>query len=598
MEITERNPHTHETVEPELLFFLGAGASVAAGVPDTFNLVNEFLQDLEKRRKKPELEHCKKILEILEKSELASDGKVDVELLLEALDQLENINDCIPLKFFRVSDCVLGPYIESRAKRHLKNELEGFIKKTGLVSKDDIQYLKDLLLFIEEQPPKPLDIFSVNYDICIEQFCDTFEKEYVDGFYLKWEPKSLNRPGVDVRLHKIHGSIIWYRTDKGSHVKIPIQSEKAEIKLTTGEKASALILYPMRKLEYTEPLMDLLMILKRKLRRARFAFVVGYSFRDDQIRRIFWNAARKNKELILFLVSPNAHEVYEERLRNYDTSIPSDLEGRVICLPYKFEEVLHLLKNRYLKELKRGLNLERKSATRENQGLAADWQSCLDPFINCEYLDKIQQLHEKGAWKHYIELPTSTGVRVARTAFKVFLTSLTSNNDSHKKRWFFELIHSFFDLFDDTRLTVRCRQTQFGLEIEPLFTLPDQSYLTFKRCFELIQSMLDECNSKAVLMKDEQTSDLNRVEEALRDLLVYFNWFGEGKIALRQYQKMRKEGHPKLVNQVKEEMGKQSPLTEKIGGILDQIERQELKKIVNKTKFVFADTLKLLEKSP
>lgn len=100
-----------------VLFFLGAGASVAAGVPDTFKLVDEFLIDLKAKKKKENLEFCKKILRLLVRSGLASDGKVDVELLLETFDQLENLANCIPLKFFKSARAKLHYVVESQAKR-------------------------------------------------------------------------------------------------------------------------------------------------------------------------------------------------------------------------------------------------------------------------------------------------------------------------------------------------------------------------------------------------------------------------------------------------------------------------------------------------
>jgi len=582
-----------ETTEPEFLFFLGAGASVAAGVSDTFNLVNDFLRDLETtNREKSKLEQCKKILEILEKSELASDGKVDVELLLEALDQLENINECIPLSFFRVNECVLGSDMKSHAN-YLKKKLQDFIKKTGLVGKDDVKYLKDLLLFIEERPHKPLDIFSVNYDICIEQFCETFEKEYVDGFYLKWEPSSLKRQDVDVRLHKIHGSIIWYQTDRGSYVKLPIQSKEAQVELTTGEKASTLILYPMRKLEYTVPLMDLLMILKEKLSRVKFAFVVGYSFRDNQIRQIFWNAAKKNKELILILVSPSAQNVYEKRLRNYEKGIPSELEGRVICLPYKFEKALPLLKNLYLKGLKQGLNQEKGCNDQENQGATdVPWEACMLPFVNCEYVDKIKWILQKGAWEKFIEGKVLS--YVIETAFKAFLTSLISNDDSYQSIWVRKLNNTLSKIFTVDNLNVELPNIHFEDEtrswteivIRPIFRAKDQAF-HFATCSELIQFMQQECQLKISLMKEEQATTLADVRRKLDRMQKYFGQFPKGQITLSKYLATRKERYPTLDKDMYSKDKDGHPVI--IDRVLVNIERQELKEIFDGSQLSFGE---------
>jgi len=576
----------NEDIEPEFLFILGAGASVAAGVPDTFNLVSEFLKHLKTGQKNSELEHCKEILKILEKSELASDGKVDVELLLEALDQLENIDECIPLKFFRAKDCVFGSEIESYASR-LKKKLQDFIKKTGLVDKDNVKYLKDLLMFTEEQPHKPLDVFSVNYDICIEQLCDTFEKEYVDGFYLKWEPESLKRQDVDVRLHKIHGSIIWYRTDRGSYVKLPIQSEKAEIELTTGEKASVLILYPMRKLEYTVPLMDLLMILKRKLNRVKFAFVIGYSFRDNQIRQIFWNAAKRNKELILILVSPTAHKVYEERLRNYERDIPSELEGRVICLPYKFEKVLPLLKNLYLKELKTGLNQERGCKNQENLGAVPPWKDCLYHFIDCEYVDKVKWLLQKDAWKAYTEGFMREHGYAVKTAFNAFLTSLISNDDSYRKIWANNLDNSLSKLININQLRYEPAHILNEKAIRFTFQLADGSQFSFKRCSELIQFMRQQCLSKMSLMKEERTANLAEVKRKIDRIQDYFDQFTESKIALSKYLENRRGKYTNLEKNMYElDKSGRSVIIERV---LMDTERQELEKILGGSQISFGE---------
>lgn len=224
----------------------------------------------------------------------------------------------------------------------------------------------------------------------------------MDGFDIKWNPSLFEKTDVDVRLLKLHGSIMWYRTDRGDYVKIPIMSHSAETRLITGERAETLILYPMRKWEYAEPLLELLIQLKKKLEKAKFVFVVGYSFRDDHIRRIFWDASRRNREFVVFFISPHAHKIYHEKLKDYeipglphafssdfeyddfDAAASSELAGRVVCLPYKFETVLPLLKNHFLKKIKEGLTHERNLRDSENQGESVEWSSCLKKFVECE----------------------------------------------------------------------------------------------------------------------------------------------------------------------------------------------------------------------
>lgn len=115
-----------EDVKYGPIFFLGAGASVAAGVPATFELVDCFFKELEGRKESKKLGFLEKLVKTLEDSELGKDG-VDVELLLETLNQLEAVSECIPLKFFEKGKCVLGDSYGSEATE-LRNELQNFIK--------------------------------------------------------------------------------------------------------------------------------------------------------------------------------------------------------------------------------------------------------------------------------------------------------------------------------------------------------------------------------------------------------------------------------------------------------------------------------------
>ena len=571
-----------EDKEPKLLFFLGAGASVPAGVPETFELVNQFLKDLEERKTSKELDLSKKILGVLQKSELAQDGRVDIELLLESVDQLEKLRDCIPLRFFERGDCVLGSDIESDVSE-LKKEIRDFIKRKGLVDSSNIQYLRDLLMFIEGAH-RPLDIFSVNYDICIEQFCNMFEKEYVDGFHLTWEPKSFQNEDVDIRLYKIHGSITWYQTDRGSLVKLPIKSEASQIELMTGEKASALILYPMRKMEYSEPLMDLLMMLKDKLANANFAFVIGYSFRDDLIRRVFWNAAKKNKKLVVFLVSPSAFEIYEKRLRGYGVGIPSDLEGRVICLPYKFEKVLPLLNTIYLRNVTNSLRSEKDCRQSDNMGGSPDWGRCLPPLVLCEYVDKIEQVLEKGAWKSFRN--NSFGYDVIEIAFEAFLTSLRYGDHSYKEKWCCMFIDAFNKLFDvanlQMRLQIVAREEPF--DVNQIIVDNRRNEYNPAYLLDRLESMLSSCRRKSLLGKENSREMFAKIESELKETISYFNPFVKD-IPLSSYKQLRRANHQKSIEAIG---GFLSPGAQggapKSNELMTEIEKVELESVLNSLK--------------
>jgi len=362
---------TNDVENNGIIFFLGAGASVTAGVPDTESFIsgNEgFKKRIGDEGSEEEKKALQAILEILEKNKkeisqkyrgLARQSKdkkeseeieriknkkekfekIDVELVLETLYKLNNREVEILPDFYDENTLKFKKKEENL--KSLEKELRRFIREKTIVSEDKIDYLAPLKEFIGKY--KILDIFSVNYDTCIEQFCKEYGLRYTDGFELYWHPE-LFENDYDVKLYKIHGSVMWYLTDRGTYVKIPIASkEKDEIELITGETAKTLMVYPMGgKWEYAEPLLELIRRLHEGLENTGVCIIIGYSFRDDYIRRIFFEAAQKNKDLTIFLIAPDAGKIYDDKLKfiDKDKRKPSSLEGRVICWNYPMENVL------------------------------------------------------------------------------------------------------------------------------------------------------------------------------------------------------------------------------------------------------------------
>jgi hypothetical protein len=362
-----------KTVEDnKIVFFLGAGASVPADVPDTMGFIYEkegFKEHIKDEGSEEEQSPLQEILTVLEgrkeeinkkyelftrktnnneksekfegiKREKEKFEKIDVELVLETLYKLNNRAVGVLPDFYDEATFKIKGKEESL--KSLEKELRRFIREKTIVGEEKIGYLAPLKEFVAEY--EMLDIFSVNYDTCVEQFSKEYGLRYTDGFELYWHPELFDDRDYDIKLYKIHGSVMWYLTDRGTYVKIPIASkEKDEIELITGETAKTLMVYPMSgKWEYAEPLLELLRKLHERLEIANVCIVVGYSFRDDYIRRIFFEAARKNKDLTIFLIDPDAGRIYDDKLQfiNKDKGIPSSLEGRVICWNYPMENAL------------------------------------------------------------------------------------------------------------------------------------------------------------------------------------------------------------------------------------------------------------------
>lgn len=143
----------------------------------------------------------------------------------------------------------------------------------------------------------PIEIFTTNYDLLMEQSLEDLEVEYFDGFVGArrsfFDLRALEDNMIPThwsRLWKIHGSINWYKEDALGQKKV---YRSSEIK----EDASHLI-YPSH-LKYEEsrkmPYLALIDQLNRFIRKKSSLLIMsGYSFNDGHLNDTILNALKAN----------------------------------------------------------------------------------------------------------------------------------------------------------------------------------------------------------------------------------------------------------------------------------------------------------------
>ena len=560
----------------EVVFFLGAGASVHAGVPDTYSFVDKFINNIEDTWKRQTIE---KIVQTL-KGWKGSD--IDVELLLETLTKLKDREKEPLIQFHKDGRFELNGYYN---KEPLIEDLKDFIKSKTIVPELNVQYLQPLRDFVEEERMKPLDIISVNYDICIEQFCNVNKLVYQDGFDVHWNPMVFGREHTDVRLYKLHGSVMWYQTDRGGYVKLPVMTGKSKIELITGEKAENLMLYPMQKWDYAEPLLELLVEIKKLLesKECKSLIVVGYSFRDDHIRRILLDSARKNKELHLILIDPKAFLIYSEKLKYYDVDhrIRSSLYERVVCLPYKFQEVFPYLKNFYIKNLENGLSNETAKRQIEIKGEKPNWLDPLRLFIKAEWTEKIETLSNRidrleleKDWHLSLELPL-------RMAFNLLYNGQILKAKKHLSDFTKSLnVIAIEGINVDVTLT--------EVEIHFTYQCSDSSLIRIwtQQLGEAIETLSEFCETRNKFVIDIR-EEFQDIAKKLMHLKSYFVLFKEGRIKLEKYIQFRKNIEPdieRLKNEIDEtvDIERTELMYQSLAPKIKEIERKILEEILKR----------------
>ncbi len=506
-----------------LVFLFGAGASVDAGVPDTYSFVKEFESYVNNER--PEFgELLSRILKIREKYNvklLGEDKKsVDVEQLLDTLRRLIG-RDKEPLLYF-YNNLELKYKLKQSELLFIERFLQNFIRRKVVIeNQKNLEYLQELFSF-----DSPVEIFSTNYDTCIEQSCYLNHRSYTDGFDITWNEN--NFKNYDVFHYKLHGSVIWYQNEKTKEcIKIPVSAfvemfeDPIDLRLIYGEDVKPLLIYPAQKSEYVEPLTDLQLMFKKTLfQRAKFLVVVGYSFRDEYIIHMLWDAARANEDLNVIIVDPNAQELYETKLRYVDknTKALSRLSGKVFCLPYPFSTIIHLLKNNYLRALQNIIRTEKGFLEQEKSGDTPDWQSLLRTCLQEEFTAKAQSILEKKIRKSWNELEFNPSQTRLQMSFRSLLHSIISK-DGFEDIWLQRVNDSLTLLSVDNLKITNSHQDCF------LFGLSDERNDLRKVVSEWINPLLDENNRKLELLTPKFKDRLNPIIKSIKKLEALSQYF-------------------------------------------------------------------------
>lgn len=236
-------------------------------------------------------------------NELSGNDKYQILIseLQKAGKNYENVEDV--LSFIRgLLEVAKGGTVRGLKEQELNSLDELVCKKIGekvdvLLPKTETPYHR-LTKWIKSIDRKiPVELFTTNYDLLMEQALDGLETPYFDGFVGSRRPffdlKAVEEDLIPLhwtRLWKVHGSINWYCDESQDRINVYRSSE-------TKEEASRLI-YPSH-LKYDEsrkmPYIALIDQLNRFIRKkSAFLIMSGYSFSDNHINGTIVNALKAN----------------------------------------------------------------------------------------------------------------------------------------------------------------------------------------------------------------------------------------------------------------------------------------------------------------
>jgi hypothetical protein len=210
-------------------------------------------------------------------------------MLVEEPSLLDNYSDC----FFH----------------HLKAEL-------AVPSREEIAFLDRLASIAENF--QGLDVFTLNYDCCIEEAITTFcrgrrDFELIDGFNANgWQPSLYKKTNSDVtslRLYKMHGSLDWVDSAEYGLVSLrKIDPDKAE---ELYGLPPHLVFGTDVKLTGEQPFFSLAHLFFEALSACSLVVAIGYSFGDGYVNSLIEQCSRLNRRMRILLINRSAAELVQ-----------------------------------------------------------------------------------------------------------------------------------------------------------------------------------------------------------------------------------------------------------------------------------------------
>jgi len=324
----------------DIIILLGAGASIEAGIPHSAKMTQEVEHLINTDSMWSEY---RDLYHFVRSSIYYSEGihgrfpnsvNYNIERLVNTLDELSKKDQHTLYPFVgswtpKLPE-VAGVNFELVAK--LKQLIVQKLRAEWITleSTRTASYFKELLRFQGEYQ-HPLRVFTLNYDLCVEEACgtDAIERGFTERETWDWrlfdDNQSDEKP---ILLYKLHGSNDWKYDENGILTSVHDHSRIQD---------AAIIFGTTYKLQYLDPFLFFAYEFRRWTLESRLIIAVGYGFGDEHINGMIKQSLNSSSECLLLCVSPSSKE--DKRQVIADT-LGVKNSNQIHCRPYSAKTYL------------------------------------------------------------------------------------------------------------------------------------------------------------------------------------------------------------------------------------------------------------------
>ena len=359
------------------MLFLGAGASTPLGYPVMAEFVKRVREEIQREGNESRHEEEAKLLTDL----MFRGGYNDIEEVLVHIEKILSLTqdgmdsmwqDTLPkISPLGRQESIGFRQLTANAlslRQYIENSIFDVYQLFPEVQ-DKLEFHKELFLCMHQADSQgttsaPRYVFTTNYDRVIEEFCRLQQYDLRNGFRVDpvrqnrklWWPASFDEPllkdRVCVKLFKLHGSLSWKKAADGHIEELSVDLSFSGKPPRMYEKKDLLI-YPASKTPPDdEPLRTLYDKFETEMNEAGSCLVVGFSFRDPYLNRIFREFAGSGRHQ-LFVMGKNCREnVANNLLKDKEALEIYTNDGRIVLVERNLSE------QGWAEELKKALKAE------------------------------------------------------------------------------------------------------------------------------------------------------------------------------------------------------------------------------------------------
>jgi hypothetical protein len=274
----------------QLVFLVGAGASMDAGLPSVVQLTTELRSRLATLRDVNGV-HRPEFAELFNQIMTYDQDVVhNYERFFEWLKFLGQVqrnpwSGAVRIAIEQRLAEAVGPL-----SFVIKRPIWEILRTRHCGAEYEPHYLARLRDFLPQRGR--LKVFSLNYDLCVEDACRTDGTRVITGFHpdtRRWMPSVFAEDSVGINLYKLHGSLNW----RSGEIEGLVEDYPPRWDLEPD-----LLLGPGLKLEPDDPYGRLHCELQNALSTAEVCVVIGYGFRDTAITTLLRQADRRGMRVI------------------------------------------------------------------------------------------------------------------------------------------------------------------------------------------------------------------------------------------------------------------------------------------------------------